>query len=268
MGNLFYNGFIVRAYVQILYCRKSDQDFRDRLLGKIASDYRHDPIIDPDYACLRNVEWLGEVDRDMLSVAAKNSLGAISTLFLVPNEFAREIEAVKEGKLPATAEEEETTEEKLIFADIEDRALQFIQDRVNRLDWEQMQDLVAGLLRAMGYKTRVSAPGADRGKDIVASPNGFGFENPRIVVEVKHRNGAMGSQQIRSFLGGRHPEDKGLYVCTGGFTKDARYEAERATIPLMLMDLSELVLALMDNYSKLDIETQRLVPLKMIYLPV
>lgn len=54
-----------------------------------------------------------------------------------------------------------------------------------------MQDLVAGLLRAMGYKTRVSPSGPDRGKDIVASPDGFGFESPRIVVEVKHRQGAI-----------------------------------------------------------------------------
>jgi restriction system protein len=47
-----------------------------------------------------------------------------------------------------------------------------------------MQQLVAGILRAMGYKTQISPPGVDRGKDIVASPDGFGFEHPRIVVEV------------------------------------------------------------------------------------
>ena len=100
-----------------------------------------------------------------------------------------------------------------------------------------MQELVAGLLRAMGYKTRISPAGPDKGKDIVASPDGFGFESPRIVVEVKHRSSAMGSAEIRSFLGGRHKDDKGLYVSTGGFSKDAYYEAERANIPLTLMSL-------------------------------
>jgi len=78
----------------------------------------------------------------------------------------------------------------------------------------------------------------------------------------------MGSQQIRSFLGGRHQDDKGLYVSTGGFTKDAHYEAERANIPVKLMNLPELVNALLENYEKLDIETQRLIPLKKTYLPV
>jgi hypothetical protein len=54
-------------------------------------------------------------------------------------------------------------------------------------DPDELQDLVAGVLRAMGDKTRVSPPGADRGVDILASPEGFGFEQPRIIVERKHR---------------------------------------------------------------------------------
>jgi len=66
-------------------------------------------------------------------------------------------------------------------------------------------DLVAGVLRAMGYRTTVSAPGADRGVDIFASPDGLGLQEPRIFVEVKHRNettmGAekAGSQAIDAF---------------------------------------------------------------------
>ena len=130
-----------------------------------------------------------------------------------------------------------------------------------------MQRLIAGLLRAMGYKPRVSPPGADRGKDIIASPDGFGFESPRIVVEVKHRKGAMGSTEIRSFLGGRHKDDKGLYVSTGGFTKDAQYEAERSSIPLTLMDMDDLALAVAEYYEKMDAEARALLPLIHIYWP-
>ena len=108
-----------------------------------------------------------------------------------------------------------------VFKNISEKAVDFTKDHVHALDWSDLQDLVAGLLRAMGYKTRVSPAGADRGQDIVASPDGFGFEAPRIVVEVKHRQGAIGSQAIRGLLGGRHPQGKGLYVSTGGFSKDA-----------------------------------------------
>ena len=151
---------------------------------------------------------------------------------------------------------------------MQDKAIEFIKDRVSRLSWDEMQNLVAGLLRAMGYKTRVSPTGPDRGKDIVASPDGLGFESPRIVVEVKHRSGAMGSNEIRSFLGGRHDADKGLYVSTGGFTKDALYEAERAKIPLALMDIDELVEAIVANYEAFDNETRQLLPLKRLYWPI
>ena len=119
----------------------------------------------------------------------------------------------------------------------------------------------------MGYKTRISPTGPDRGKDIIASPDGLGFENPRIVVEVKHRNQQIAADEIRSFLGGRHQNDKGLYVSTGGFSKEAHYEAERANIPLTLMDINELVQAIIEHYEKLDIETQRLLPMRKIYWP-
>ncbi len=122
--------------------------------------------------------------------------------------------------------------------------------------------------RRCRHASRISPSGPDRGKDIVASPDGFGFESPRIVVEVKHRTGsAMGSQEVRSFLGGRHKDDKGLYVSTGGFSKDARYEAERASIPLTLMDLDDLVRAILEHYERMDADSQRLVALRKIYWP-
>ena len=113
----------------------------------------------------------------------------------------------------------------------------------------------------------MTSRGADRGSDILASPDGFGFEQPRIVAEIKHRKGQMGSQEIRSFIGGRHKDDKGLYVSTGGFSKDARYEADRAGIPLTLMDLDDLVSAVVEYYELMDGNTKGLVRLRRIYWP-
>lgn len=113
-----------------------------------------------------------------------------------------------------------------------------------------------------------SPAGSDRGKDIIASPDGFGFEQPRIVVEVKHRpNAAMDSQATRSFIGGRHKDDKGLYVSTGGFTKDARYEADRGAIPVVLLDLDDLAKEILGHYGDMDMEARSLIPLTKIYWP-
>jgi predicted Mrr-cat superfamily restriction endonuclease len=62
--------------------------------------------------------------------------------------------------------------------------------------------------------------------------------------------------------------DKCLYVSTGSFSKDARYEAERASVPTTLIDLSDLRRLLVENYEKLDGETRALVPLKRFYWPM
>jgi restriction system protein len=248
-----------------------DPPRRVYMVGTITGDCRYDETTFPGDPFVRSVKWRGEVSRDALTVSSKNSLGAISTFFRVPAEAASDLDrALPGGDKPAAAPAPEETAglEKELLEDIHARALEFIKDRISKLDWDDMQELVAGLLRAMGYKTRVSPAGPDRGKDIVASPDGFGFESPRIVVEVKHRAGStMGSQEIRSFLGGRHSDDKGLYVSTGGFSKDARYEADRASIPLTLMDADDLVQAVVDYYDRMDIETQRLLPLRKLYWP-
>lgn len=243
------------------------------LVGTVVGEYEFLPNLSAEQPHVHRVEWHGQVPRDSLSVGARNSLGSTLTLFQIPVDVAEEIHVSLEGKVKPRAESlvtpnaTETEQVEDLYKDIQGKGFEFIKDKVNLLDWEDMQELVAGLLRAMGYKTRISPSGADRGKDIVASPDGLGFEDPRIVVEVKHRGAAMGSQEIRSFIGGRHANDKGLYVSTGGFTKDARYEAERAPIPLTLMDLDDLVKSLLEHYEKMDIDMQRLIPLRKVYWP-
>ncbi|UUC94378.1 restriction endonuclease [Comamonas sp. C11] len=238
-------------------------------IGNVIGPPEHHPEwAEQGMPLVRKVQWHAqELPRDSLDTSSKNSLGSTLTIFEVPYSAAAEVLAALKGK-PAPAVEEEV--EEVIadpLADIESQALERIKDRVNELDWDDMQQLVAGILRAMGYKTQVSPPGSDRGKDIVASPDGFGFEHPRIVVEVKHRKGQMGSQEIRSFLGGRHKDDRGLYVSTGGFSKDALYEADRASIPLAMWTLDHVVRALIEHYERTDAETKRIVPLKRLYWP-
>lgn len=241
-------------------------------MGQVDSGPRYAPDVFEELPRVRDVKWLGEVSRDaIMGSSTKNTLGAISTLFLLSDEAAAEMTALLSGKSlskkPAPEAGREEVEEETAY-DLRARSRELIKDRITGLDWQQMQELVAGLLRAMGYKTRISHAGPDRGRDIIASPDGFGFEQPRIIVEVKHRpKEAMGAPEIRSFLGGRHSNDKGLYVSTGGFTKDARYEADRASIPLVLLDLDDLVKELLRHYATMDMEARTLIPLVNIYWP-
>lgn len=102
----------------------------------------------------------------------------------------------------------------------------------------------------------------------MASPDGLGFTHPRIKVEVKHRSQTkIGAQDIRGFLGALREGDKGLFVSTGGYTKEAKYEADRANIPITLLTLEDLAVLITDNYENFDIEARTLLPLVKVYWP-
>jgi restriction system protein len=236
------------------------------LVGEIDSNYKYDPKL-CKYPHIRKVKWLGEVNRDKLSTSTRNTLGAISTVFEINEIAAGEILKISEGKEEIKDEILEEEEEENLKEDMVSRAYELIKDKVLGLDWEDMEKLAAGILTAMGYKILITERGADRGKDIEASPDGMMLEEPRILVEVKHRQGQIGSKDIRNFhslLRGR----KGLYVSTGGFSKEAKYEAERGTEQLTLVDVDRLVKLIVQNYDNFDADTKLLIPLSKIYWPI
>lgn len=240
-----------------------DSQRRIYLVGKVTSEYAF--MSSEDFPHKRSVDWFSEISRDSLSVSTKNSLGAISTLFEIKDDSKSEILSLLSGGSQVVEYDQKADEEEL-KEDIALRAYQLIQDKILQLDWEEMQELVAGILRAMGYKTLVTEKGADRGKDIEASPDGLLLEEPRVLVEVKHRKGQMGATDIRNFhstLRGK----KGLYVSTGGFSKEAKYEAERGVEHITLIDVNRLTDLLIDNYDACDVDTKLLVPLTKIYWP-
>ncbi len=244
-----------------------DPSTRRYHLGEIQSDYRHDPKCIEGFPHVRSVEWQMVVSRDDLSATTRNSLGSMLTVFEVGEPAATEIVAVARGERPPK-EDNGTEGGTPPKEDIRETAREMIKDRIVRLDDRRMEELVAALLRAMGYRTRISPIGPDRGVDVFASPDGLGLETPRIKVEVKHRrNTAMGAHDLRSFLGALREGDRGLYVSTGGFSREARYEAVRSRIPVTLIDLDELAELIVAHYDRFDLEGRALVPLVQVYWP-
>ena len=220
----------------------------------------------------RDVRWTGKVTRDSLKQSTKNSLGSIATLFAVKGEAADDVLAhVIDLGADVTLAEKPSEEESYgdsFITNIEEQANDLLEDLIAKLDWEQMQNLVAEILRAMGFKADVSPRGSDRGIDVFASPDGLGLNEPRIFVEVKHRPGTrMGADQVRTFLGGRQVGDRCLYVSTGGFSKEARYEADRANVPIKLIDLPKLRELVVEHYDSFTPEGIALLPLKRVFWP-
>ena len=252
-------------------------------VGLIRTASKHGPLAQgseyPGYS--RLVDWVGNVSRDDLSTNARNSLGGQLTVFRLSESASQELrrlcskekECVAQvGRAQTPSPRTETddtleTAETDILREYVARSGQFVEDAIARLDPYQLQDLVAGILRAMGYRTRVSSPGPDRGVDIFASPDGLGLTEPRIFVEVKRLRAAVGAPALRSFIGGRRTGDRCLYISTGGFSAEARYEADRSQIPLTLIEMPDLRELLVDNYEMLDPATRALVPLRKVYWP-
>ena len=246
-----------------------DPEHREYGVGTIESEYLYQGDSPRDYNHIRKVKWSGNVSRDILSPGTKNSLNPAATLFQPSESAQRELLSIAEGRTPEVPalDEEPAVDPTTIREDISGQARELIKDKMLQLSWEQMQDLVAGVLRAMGYKTRVSPPGPDKGQDVLASPDGWGFEQPRIRVQVKHKQGTIGAPEMRSFIGGLRSGDRGLYVSTGGFTKEAKYEAERASTSITQVSIDELAELLIQNYDNIDSETRALIPLAKVYWP-
>ena len=224
---------------------------------------------------VRSVDWKSNCSRDILSEGAQNQLGSTLTLFRISSDTYAELQrknALEGFRGPTekvTLDSLDESDDVNLHVDYIAKANEAIEDKIASLGWEQLQELVAGLVRAMGYRTRISKPGPDLGVDVFASPDGLGLAEPRIFVEVKHRRGSsIGAPDIRSFLGGRQEGDRCLYVSTGGFARDARYEAARSSIHLRLLDLSDLRQWLAEYYETLDSETRALLPLKKVFWPV
>jgi restriction system protein len=243
-----------------------DKSTRVYSVGEISSGARYDPSSGREYPNLRSVNWSYSVKRDDLSPGTRNTLGSTMTVFSL-DSCADEIKA-HSGDATAPNPTPGAPEEVIPYSEeVKSRSEELIADLVSALDAYDFQDLVAGVLEAMGFRTRTSDPGRDHGIDIVATKDPLGFEPPRIKVQVKHRNSKQGGPEIRSFFSTLDPGDFGIFVSTGGFTTDAKTEALRTAGRLSLMDRDDFIELMLENYEKMDPGIRALVPLVKVWLP-
>ncbi len=105
-------------------------------------------------------------------------------------------------------------------------AWQEIQTYLETINPYDFQDLIAALLRAMGYHVAwVSPPGPDRGLDILAYNDPLGGSGPRIKVQVKRvASKKIDVDSVRSFMATLGSQDVGIYISVSGFTSEAERE--------------------------------------------
>jgi restriction system protein len=148
----------------------------------------------------------------------------------------------------------------------EEAAWSQIESHLTQMNPYDFQNLVAGLLRGMGYHIAwIAPPGPDRGTDVIAHNDPLGVTGPRIKVQVK-RSGKMTVTEIRSFLAVLADSDVGLFVSSGGFTKEAEGEARhQEKRRIMLIHLERLFDLWVEHYQRIPEESRALLPLRAVH---
>lgn len=248
-----------------------DSGTRELMFGQVAGAYRHQPTGSP-VAGFRHtlpVTWKGRRSRDLLPQRILYSLGSVLTVFQ-PKGREHLLAFMQGGDVGAAPDqldlEGDEVDDADLFADLEARSDELIQQKIAFLDGHETQDLFAGILQAMGYYTQVAAEGADGGIDIIASRDPLAVEPPIIKVQVKARPSSKSkAPDLRQLTGVLREGERGIFVSTGGFTKDAL--AESATGKVQLVDIDRLQDLLVEYYDRLDQDTKSLVPLRRLYFP-
>lgn len=196
--------------------------------------------------------------------------------FKSPEEFYREATRLYwkwRRNTPATIERDEPEEAaqefaaKITYEEAEDQAWKEITEYLENVDPYNLQELASALLEAMGYYVNWTAPaGKDGGIDILAWNDPLGTKPPRIKVQVKRRKDNIKVEELRAFLSLINEGDVGIFITTGGFTKDAEDLArsqERRKITLL--DSQKLVDLWIEYNDKIEKDKRYLLPLKPIY---
>lgn len=249
--------------------------------GTVAGHYTYRRDLPGGPLHTRPVEWLAQVPRSAFDPDMLFSFGAFMTVCRIGRNDAeqRVRTLLGEGNWAAPATPPRTGSNlralsggsspvPLAMADFEERSNSMIRERIaQRFKGHRLANLVAALLEAQGYRTQVSAPGADGGVDILASSGPLGFNGPRLVVQVKSQDAKVDVRVLRELTGvmGRFQADHALLVGWGGFNQAVRVEAASDYFRVRLWEAEDVVRSLEAQYAQLPANIRAEIPLKQVW---
>lgn len=209
----------------------------------------------------------GEEAMKLGAVEMLNSASALYRKWAAENKASKPVET---GTAPEEEEIETNIEQaqKANIDQLEEQAIDGIKQYINKKNPYEFQNLVAALLRAMGYYTPfVSPKGKDGGIDIIAYQDPLGIKTPRIKVQVKHYpENPIPAETIRSLKGlVNSGEEVGLFVTSGRFSNEAERFAREANIHIKLINGENFISLWQEFYSRMPDEDKNLLPLHSIF---
>lgn len=188
-------------------------------------------------------------------------------------EAARTAHRINEGKsgileeMDSDIEEIEEPTKNIVIEDAEAMAMDGIRKYIRQMNPYPFQELVAALLRGMGFYTPfIADKGKDGGIDVVAYENAAGTGN-RLIVQIKHMpTSSLDVTIIRNLAALLKKEsDTGWVVTSGRFTSEARRFARECKFNVRLIDGEELVRLWIALYDRLNASDRQRLPLRTIF---
>ena len=261
VGMLFRFCHEVQIGDYIIYPSKIDRMIN---IGEVTGDYMYVPDAS-EYVQQRSVKWLKHVPRMSFSQGALYEIGSAMSFFMVKNYADEFLAALDKGFAKNLSEGEEDDTVGATADDIIESTKDFILKELSRqLKGYDLEQFVADLLQAMGYRTTVSPHGGDSGIDITAYKDEL---PPRILVQVKSQDSDIKETTIQSLKGAMREGDYGLFVTLSNYTKKAQKYLENTPI-IRGINGTELVDLILKYYDDLSEKYRKMIPLKMVYIPV
>jgi restriction system protein len=247
--------------------------------GEVTGPYKYRTDLSDGTRHTRPVRWIRtDVPRSSLDQDILDSLGSLLTVGQIKrNNIEERIRTMLAGRRPpvvppalgpVAGEDEGIVTDTVADLDVEQYARDQIRAFIGRnLRGHDLARLVTELMKAQGYQTRMSPPGADGGVDIIAGRGPLGFDPPRICVQVKSSDDPASVNVLRELQGvvRSFGADHGLFVSWGGFRSSVINEARRLYFEIRLWDGGDLVERVLENYDRLPDEVQAELPLKRIW---
>lgn len=246
----------------VVFPSKSDRMIN---IGVIESDYQYVSSA-KEYVQQRKVKWIKHFPRMYFSQGALYEIGSAMSFFMIKNYADEFLAALDQNFKKAYADQ--LTEDETVAATAEEiieGTRDFILKELSKkLKGYDLELFVADLLQAMGYRTTVSQHGGDGGIDIVAYKDEL---PPRILVQVKSQDSDIKEATIQSLKGAMREGDYGLFVTLSKYTKNA--QKYLANTPVIRgINGTELVELILKYYPHLSERFRKMIPLKMVYIPV
>lgn len=249
-------------------------------VGEVTGAYGFDLNAEPMYRHSRAIRWLNtSVPRSAFDQDLLYSMGAFLTVCEIKrNDAEKRVRAMAQAgwqsapvtsavRLPANAQVADPAE--AVEVDLEELARDAIGKLIiQKFKGHGMARLVEAILKAQGFATYRSPEGPDKGIDILAAGGAFGFDRPRICVQVKSGDSPVDRPEFNQLIGVMQGvgAGQGLFVSWGGFKPTVLKEVPTQFFKVRLWNENDLIEQLLANYDKLDQDVRADIPLKRVWM--